>query len=157
VKVFDLQCGLGHTFEGWFGSEADYLFQTRSSLVQCPLCGDANIVKKLSAPRLNLSHRRAVTENEASVAPQGQTDTAAALVPNPEVAAAWMHMARNIIAHTDDVGTEFAEVARQIHYGETPERAIRGQTTPDEARSLLDEGIQVLPFVLPEALKKPLH
>jgi hypothetical protein len=157
VKVFDLQCGLSHTFEGWFGSEADYLSQTRSGLVQCPLCGDADIVKKLSAPRLNLSHRRDATDNEASTAPQAQTDTASAPLPTPEVAAAWMHMARKIIAHTDDVGTEFAEVARQIHYGETPERAIRGQTTPDEARSLMDEGIQVLPFVLPEALKKPLQ
>jgi len=56
-----------------------------------------------------------------------------------------------------DVGSQFAEEARKIHYGEAPERSIRGQTSVREARELLDEGISVLPLMVPEALKKPLQ
>lgn len=153
MKVLDLQCSLGHAFEGWFGSEDDFMAQIEKAMVQCPLCGDAQIIKKLSAPRLNLLARRDAPSPDTATQPK----PASGATPSPEMAAAWMQMARSIVANTDDVGTEFAEVARKMHYGETKERAIRGKTTPDEARSLVDEGIEILPFLLPEALKEPLQ
>ena len=68
-----------------------------------------------------------------------------------------MTAARHLVASTDDVGDNFALEARKIHYGETKARGIRGQTTQAEALSLLDEGIAVLPFVMPEALKGTLQ
>jgi len=58
MKVLDLQCGQHHVFEGWFGSEDDYQNQLARGLVTCPLCGDAGVTKKLSAPRLNLNTAR---------------------------------------------------------------------------------------------------
>ena len=150
MKVLDLQCALGHTFEGWFGSEDDFVSQRARLLVQCPLCGDADVHKKLSAPRLNLSTSR--QDNGAELdfvaAPPAQDRT---------IAAAWLELARRIVANTDDVGERFADEARKMHYGETEERAIRGKTTVDEARALLDEGFEVLPMVLPHALKETLQ
>ena len=160
MKVLDLQCGLGHSFEGWFGSEDDFVAQSQKSMVQCPLCSDAHILKKLSAPRLNLLTSRASLrhqESAAQIVENTQQQPSNPAFPNPELTAAWMQMARRIVANTDDVGTEFAEVARKMHYGESEGRAIRGQTTADEARSLLEEGIEIMPFVLPDALKKPLQ
>lgn len=159
MKVLDLHCGLGHSFEGWFASESDFLAQMENALVHCPLCGDAQIVKKPSAPRLNLLSRKDATSRDAApqTEPQPQAQSASLVPASPEVTAAWLQMARSIVANTDDVGAEFAEVARQMHYGETEERAIRGKTTPDEARSLAEEGIDILPFLLPEALKGPLQ
>jgi hypothetical protein len=68
-----------------------------------------------------------------------------------------MAVARHVIANTTDVGNRFAEEARKMHYGETKERSIRGKTTPDEAMALLDEGIEVMPLLLPEAVKGPLQ
>ncbi|MEY4735910.1 MAG: hypothetical protein RL302_229 [Pseudomonadota bacterium] len=68
-----------------------------------------------------------------------------------------MAVARHVIANTTDVGNRFAEEARKMHYGETQERSIRGKTTPDEAMALLDEGIEVMPLLLPEAVKGPLQ
>jgi hypothetical protein len=68
-----------------------------------------------------------------------------------------LETARRIVANTEDVGEGFADEARKMHYGETEERAIRGKTTPDEARALLDEGIEVLPMLLPPALKETLQ
>jgi len=61
MKVLDLCCKNGHTFEGWFASELDFVGQCERLLVQCPVCGDASITKKLSAPRLNLSALAAPT------------------------------------------------------------------------------------------------
>jgi hypothetical protein len=150
MKVLDLQCAQGHTFEGWFGSEADFVSQCERSMVQCPLCGDAVIHKRLSAPRLNLiSNRQEPQSTEVEVLSQPSADTA--------ITAAWLELSRRIVASTDDVGDRFAEEARRMHYGETGERAIRGKTTLDEARALVDEGIDILPVVLPQAFKKTLQ
>jgi hypothetical protein len=56
-----------------------------------------------------------------------------------------------IVATSDDVGEAFPEEARKMHDGETPARSIRGKASFEEARSLLEEGIPVLPIPdLPE-------
>ena len=69
----------------------------------------------------------------------------------------WMKVVRHVLAHTEDVGERFADEARRIHYGDATERGIRGQATPDEREALRDEGIEVMPFPLPAALKEPLQ
>ena len=71
MKVLDLQCGNGHGFEGWFASEDDFQSQLARSLVECPLCGDHGIIKKLSAPRLNLgaARREEAPDNKPSESP----------------------------------------------------------------------------------------
>jgi hypothetical protein len=71
--------------------------------------------------------------------------------------AAWMEISRKVVSNTDDVGTQFAEEARKMHYGEIPERGIRGQASPAETESLIEEGIAVMPLLLPEGLKGPLQ
>jgi len=149
MKVLDLRCANHHVFEGWFASEDDFQDQRTRGLVGCPVCGDAAIEKQLSAPRLNLG---AAPDMAASPAPQ-----VAAATGNAQVQALWLQAVRQIVERTEDVGDRFADLARQIHYGEEPERGIRGRTSADEAAALIDEGISVLPLVLPEALKKPLQ
>ena len=151
MKVLDLQCAQGHGFEGWFASEDDFVSQCARALVQCPLCGDAAVHKKPSAPRLNLSTSRQDKPPANAVAVISPPAADAALT------AAWLEMGRRIVANTQDVGEHFAEEARKMHYGETEERAIRGQTTLDEARALVEEGIDILPVLLPQVLKKPLQ
>jgi Protein of unknown function (DUF1178) len=79
------------------------------------------------------------------------------LMRNPEFQAAYMQMAKEVLAKTEDVGTEFANEARKIHYGEAKERGIRGQVSRDETLELLDEGIEVMPLPLPKALKGTLQ
>jgi hypothetical protein len=167
MKVLDLQCAQGHGFEGWFGSEDDFQSQQARALVQCPMCGDASISKKLSAPRLNLSRASAPEASEGSDQsehpergdrPQHSQQALAVAGPrDADLAKIWMEIGRHLMANTTDVGTRFAEEARKIHYGEAPERGIRGQTSAREARELIEEGIGVLPFAVPEALKGPLQ
>jgi hypothetical protein len=159
MKVLDLQCRQGHSFEGWFGSQDDYDAQRARGLVTCPMCNDSEITKMLSAPRLNLGHGTAPT-NIASdtAAPVAAAETAPAdRSPVVQMQAALMHMVRHVMANTEDVGSQFAEEARKIHYGEREERNIRGQATREETEALLDEGIDVLPLSVPDALKEPLQ
>ena len=170
MKVLDLQCANSHVFEGWFGSEDDFQGQLGRGMVQCPMCGDAAITKRLSAPRLNFgaSDTRAGDDAPARSADANAPIPVApglhpahALVAAPhmpqELMAAWMAMAKRVLANTADVGDRFAEEARKIHYGETEERGIRGRATRDETEALLEEGIAVMPFILPEALKGPVQ
>ncbi len=183
MKVLDLQCSQQHSFEGWFGSEDDFQSQLLRGLVQCPLCGNAEITKKLSAPRFNLGKATAPTlpkseeskhENTAKVsATSAKSSTELVLKPSqtpqaaqhpnlsPEAAevmqAAWMEVAKHVMANTEDVGNSFASEARKIHYGEADERAIRGQATPDQTLELIEEGIDVMPMPIPESLKRPLN
>lgn len=165
MKVLDLFCANQHGFEGWFGSEADFQDQLARGLVQCPFCGDAAITKRLSAPRLNLG---AFAPADAKVDQDQSTKSSVpseAIANRPvigpdqrqEIVQAWMEITKKILANTDDVGDKFAQEARRIHYGEAEERSIRGLASPDERAELLEEGISVLPLLIPEALKKPLQ
>ncbi len=163
MKVLDLQCAHHHVFEGWFGSEGDFQDQLARGLVQCPLCGDAQVTKRLSAPRLNFGKGQGGRNHDiVDVPAKGEsaaTSTEVAAIPSDQqaMAAAWMAMTRKILANTQDVGDKFAEEARKIHYGVTKERGIRGQATPDETQALIEEGIAVMPLFVPDALKGPLQ
>jgi hypothetical protein len=149
MKVLDLQCAHLHVFEGWFSSETDFQDQQGRGLVECPVCANANITKMLSAPRLNFGSGRDVVEPARNVALTAGTA--------PSLQSVWMAVAQHIVANTDDVGEQFAEEARKMHYGETAERGIRGKASRAETESLIDEGIVVMPLELPEFLKGQLQ
>ncbi len=149
MKVFDLECSQHHVFEGWFGSEEDFLSQRERAQIECPVCGSASISRKLSAPRLNLGAIPPAVSPAAEVVSVTGAEQA--------LQSAWMNLARRVLANTDDVGERFAEEARRIHYGEAKERGIRGKASHAETEALLDEGIAVMQLPLPEALKGPLQ
>ena len=154
MKVLDLQCDASHVFEGWFSSEEDYTSQRALGLLECPLCASKAVHKRLSAPRLNLG----ASEPAAPAAPT--VEPSQTVVAGPEaqaLQAAFLQMARRIVAQTEDVGERFADEARKIHYGESEERGIRGQASPEQTRELIEEGIAVMPLPLPEGLKGPLQ
>ncbi len=161
MKVLNLQCQHQHVFEGWFASEDDYQSQRSRDLVECPVCGDITVHKMLSAPRLNLLTSR--LDAAPSQASEDKPEMSAVATPEAgvpaslESQAAWLHMVQHVIANTEDVGQDFAEEARKMHYGETEERNIRGQVSREETLSLLEEGIRVMPLPVPAALKGSVH
>ncbi|MFX8246747.1 DUF1178 family protein, partial [Acinetobacter baumannii] len=69
----------------------------------------------------------------------------------------WLAGVRKLMANTEDVGPRFAEEARRIHYGEAPQRGIRGQATPEEREALSDEGIDTVAIPVPRALDGPVQ
>lgn len=143
LKVFDLVCANEHSFEGWFSSENDFESQVEKGQLSCPMCGSPDVHRTPSAARLNFG---------------AQPERQQAIMPTPQqMQAAFMRIAREIAANTEDVGERFAEEARRIHYEEAPTRGIRGTTTREEAEALEDEGINVMPFPFADTIKGPLQ
>lgn len=143
MKVLDLRCSNGHTFEGWFGSDEEFTGQNGRQDIECPLCADRVIVRLPSAPRLNLSGAR-------EPAPEHKPQPA-------DLQASWLEAARHLLENTEDVGERFSDEARKIHYGEIEARGIRGQASIDQRAALRDEGIEIFAMALPAALKGTLQ
>ncbi|MGJ7579452.1 DUF1178 family protein [Variovorax sp. RHLX14] len=156
MKVLDLRCVQGHGFEGWFASGDAFESQLSSGLVECPVCGERNVVKLLAAPRLNLSGAKAPPASQTTATPDAGTHVGSSVDDNSH-AAQWMRAVREVMARTEDVGERFADEARKMHYGETEERGIRGRATRAQAEALVEEGIDVMPLPVPDALKETLQ
>lgn len=146
MKVLNLRCANGHGFEGWFGSDDEFMDQNGRGLVECPLCADKVVSRLPSAPRLNLSGAREAPPPVAATAEPAAAD----------LHAMWLKAVRHMMANTEDVGERFAEEARRIHYGETEQRGIRGEATAEEREALSDEGIDVIAIPV-LALKGPMQ
>lgn len=147
--VFDLECqGAGHRFEGWFASSDDFARQQERGLVTCPQCGDAQVRKAPMAPAVG----RKGNQKDAAVRPRPVSNEA---VPMPPEAVRLMQalatMQAEALKSSRWVGDSFAEDARAMHYGERDHEAIHGEATPDEARALLEEGIEIAPLPFPVA------
>ncbi len=166
--VFDLECRRGqHRFEGWFRSSEDFARQEELGLLTCPNCGSADIGKALMAPHVGRKgnqmpvHAPSVPAPTAAPAPTtlpapAPAEVAAPAVsstPLPPEAMALMHklarMQAEALKSSRFVGSSFAEDARAMHYGEREAETIHGQTTIEDARELLDEGIAVAPLPFP--------
>jgi hypothetical protein len=139
--VFDLQCGAGHQFEGWFGSGKEFKAQKKRGLVTCPSCGTAEVERVLSVPRINVGAQ----------APQVPAKTPEMEGKDPFAIAQMLYsrMLDEIFTKTEDVGSKFPEEARKIYYQEAPWRAIRGQASKDEHDALVEEGIPVARIPVP--------
>jgi hypothetical protein len=138
---YALGCAEGHAFDSWFPDSAAYDKQRKRGFVACPECGSTRVDKAIMAPAV-VGGDRAVTV-EAS--PGISIDD-----PRRRAREFYLRMRREIEANTDDVGAKFPDVARAIHLGDEPERAIRGRASLAEAKSLLEDGVAVMPLPMLE-------
>jgi hypothetical protein len=141
---YDLVCDKGHEFDAWFSDSSAYDEQAARKLVECVYCGSSKVEKQIMAPGIPARSNR-------------KSDAAQRMVSGPmdPRMQAMIKMMREVRAHVEKnaehVGDKFAEEARKIHYNEAEQRGIYGNATRDEARELLEEGIDVAPLpVLPE-------
>lgn len=142
MKIFDLQCGAGHRFEGWFASSEDYAAQRARGLVGCPACGGHEIERVPSATRFNTG--APAPAPDAKRTEEGRDTTA-------QAEKLYARLVDEILTRAEDVGKEFPAEARRIHYEEAPARMIRGQATREEHDALIDEGIPVGYLPVPPA------
>jgi len=138
--VFDLLCAGGHRFEGWFASAKDFTSQNERRLVACPSCGSAQVERVPSATRANLGAQAPKVEKTPEM--EGKDAFAIAQI-------LYSRMLDELLTNSEDVGKQFPEEARRIHYNEVPARSIRGQATDQEHDELVDEGIPVARLPLP--------
>ncbi|MCC6532083.1 MAG: DUF1178 family protein [Burkholderiales bacterium] len=140
MKVFDLLCANDHRFEGWFASGTDFERQRDTGIIACPLCGDSHVVKVPAASYVNTGASDRSPKAEPAEPTPEQTQYA-------NIRSAMLaKVVEYVVKNTEDVGRDFPEEARKIHYGESPERKIRGTASQDEVTELRDEGIDVVPL-----------
>jgi len=145
---YDLICADGHEFDGWFSNSAAFDAQARKGLVACVHCGSTRIEKQLMAPGIPVKGNR-----KAEPAPKAKPMLAgAALSPREQKLIQMMREVRKAVEENAEyVGDRFADEARKIHYEETEKRGIYGETTADDAKALIEEGIEIHPLpTLPE-------
>jgi hypothetical protein len=144
--VFDLLCGAGHRFEGWFGSSADFSAQKDRDQLSCPSCGSSKVQRIPSASRVNLG---APEPKTPPASPPARTPQMEGKDPFAIAQMLYSRMLDELLTKTEDVGKKFPDEARKIFYQEAPARGIRGEATPEEHDELLDEGIPVARLPIP--------
>jgi hypothetical protein len=152
---YNLRCERGHAFESWFQSSQAYEIQEKRKLVNCPSCGSAKVERAIMAPRIvsKKSRDRAAPAPPAAEAttPASPASTPLMMAQERELRAKLRELRDHIVKNADNVGERFPNEARKMHYGDIEHRPIYGEASPEEARSLIDEGVEVSPLpVLPD-------
>ena len=158
---YSLRCERGHAFESWFQSSSVYESQEKRKLVNCPACGSTKVERAIMAPQIVSRKGRDRTAPDAvpapasvpvagtEVAPTGSTPLL--MAQERELRAKIKELRDHIVKNADNVGERFPNEARKMHYGDIEHRPIYGEASPEEARSLIDEGVEVSPLpVLPD-------
>lgn len=148
---YDLRCGQDHSFDGWFKDSVAFDRLAKRGMVECPHCGDTQVERALMRPALA---KKAEALPAPAPAPQQPPATSAAVAGGPmpaQMRAMLQRMRAEVEKHCDYVGAEFAEEARKIHRGESDKRGIYGETSPEQAEALAEEGIEFarIPWVPP--------
>lgn len=152
---YQLQCDRGHGFDGWFKDSASFDHQAGEGLISCPTCNSLAVSRALMAPALGRAARHGdepPTKPTLPLTPPAEQPSQGAIsapaMPD-QLRALLQRMRAEVEKNCDDVGGDFAEEARRIHYGEAEARGIFGETTPSEAEALTEEGIEfgVLPWL----------
>ena len=130
---YSLICSKKHKFESWFSNAAAYEKLREKSLLSCSVCGDSKIEKAIMAPNVAAKLNNQPQQKKINLAPS----------PSEK---AINELKTHIKNNSEDVGNNFAVIARQMHEGETPERSIHGKTSLSEAKSLSEDGVRIIPI-----------
>ena len=160
---YALRCERGHAFESWFQSSQAFDSQVKRKLVACPACESTKVEKAIMAPRIVRKKGREIAAPVPVPAPSpapAPEATPGAQSPGPqslvmaqerELRTKLKELRDHLVKNADNVGERFPNEARKMHYGEIEHRPIYGEASPEEARALIDEGVEVSPLpVLPE-------
>jgi hypothetical protein len=141
---YALACEQAHEFESWFPSSEAFEAQRKRGFVTCPFCDSPKVDKQIMAPSV------ARTDKAPAVQPEAQP-MAVLSEKEREIRDALRALREHVLKNSENVGKDFVEEARKMHYGEAEERSIHGEADLEEARALLEEGIDVLPIpVVPD-------
>lgn len=148
---YSLVCDAAHEFDGWFRDSATFDAQASSGVVACPYCHSTKVAKAVMAPHVarKFFSRASVEEERQPSCARGQDESQpVALLDerHAQLRAMIRELRESIVASTEDVGERFPSEARKIQDGEAEPRPIRGRASLAEAKSLLEDGIEILPF-----------
>lgn len=141
---YDLRCSEGHDFDGWYKDSAAFDRLSKRHMLECPHCGDTKVQRALMRPAVAKGQSLPLPAPQAAPQPQQSApQEAVAAGPMPaQMRAMLQKMRAEVEKNCDYVGPQFAEEARKMHRGESDKRGIYGETSPEQAESLAEEGIE---------------
>jgi hypothetical protein len=147
---YTLVCDRKHEFESWFADSAAFDKQAKRKLVACPVCDSVKVEKAIMAPRIAAKEGRVPIEMpahaQASDPPAPPAPVAMMSPQEREFRAKLKELRDHLVKNADNVGARFPEEARKMHYGESERRSIYGVASPQEAKELIEEGIECHPL-----------
>ena len=150
---YNLRCERGHAFESWFQSSSAYESQEKRKLVSCPACSSVKVERAIMAPQIvgKKTSDSAAPSPAAAIDAATPASTPLMMAQERTLRAKLKELRDHIVKNADNVGERFPNEARKMHYGDIEHRPIYGEASPEEARSLIDEGVEVSPLpVLPD-------
>ncbi len=145
---YQLRCSAEHGFDGWFRDSSAFEAQAKAGLVACPECGSTAVNRALMTPSVSRRGAVVVDQEGQAATPTPVAEKSGAAMP-AKLAAMLQKIRAEVEKNCEHVGARFADEARAIHRGDTPARSIYGESTPEQAEALADEGIEVarIPWV----------
>ena len=130
---YNLICECKETFESWFSSSSEYDVLKRKKLISCIYCDSTSVEKSIMAP--NLYSKSNKTSKKAKL--------------EKNIKKQLSNFRKYVEKNCKNVGDNFPQEARSIHYDKKTSQGIYGKATPVETAELLDEGIDIvtLPWV----------
>jgi hypothetical protein len=139
---FTLKCDQDHRFDSWFKSAAAFDALAQAGHISCAVCGSSQVTKGMMAPRVSTGK----SQVEAEPTVKDAAPTSVLSEPKGEVEAAIKALREKVEATSDYVGADFVKEARAMHAGDAPERSIYGEARLDQAKELVEEGVQLMPL-----------
>ena len=146
---FNLRCNLDHDFEGWFPNKDELLKQIGKGLVECPYCGTINVKKTLSSPNISTKNNKKLTDTTKNLNPSSSKvqdandnfESKNTVFNNYQLRKIYKNLQKTIEKEFTNVGSNFANEARKIHYGEKKPKNIYGKCSESERVDLEKEGV----------------
>jgi len=152
---YHMHCERGNALKSWFQNPSVYKAREKRKLVSCPSCGSTKVERAIMAPQIVSKKGREIAA--PAPAPAAATEVAAPastpllMAQERELRAKLKELRDHIVKNADNVGERFPTEARKMHYGDIEHRPIYGEASPDEARALVEEGVEGTPLpVLPD-------
>ena len=148
---YALRCERGHEFDSWFQSSSAYDSQHKRGLVACPVCDSTKVEKAIMAPRIARKGKSKSAPEPVAAPAEDTASTSLVMAPQErELLSKLKELRDHVLRNADNVGNKFPDEARKMHYGDIEHRAIYGEATAEDARALIDDGVEVAPLpVLP--------
>jgi hypothetical protein len=124
---YNLICKCGKTFESWFSTSAEYESLKNKNLINCIYCNSDSVKKSIMSPNLRSKSNRKYKTNQIE----------------KNVKKELLEFRKYIEKNCKNVGENFTQEARSIHYDKKYSKGIYGKATPEETAELEDEGIEV--------------
>jgi hypothetical protein len=124
---YNLVCECGKDFESWFSSSTEYDVLKKRKLVNCIYCNSTSVKKSIMSPNLPAKSQKKSKKVQLEQNIKKQL----------------LNFRRYIEKNCKNVGDNFPQEARNIHYDKKTSKGIYGKATQEEANELLEEGIEV--------------